>query len=124
MGLLDPVIQSLALRTKHLKSVINQNEKTKWVYMTRYWIGFHLGRINPTWAFLRSNRLPKPDTDTFPEYLADCLNFLKNADITNLQWTTQHIRTQIQTQNYTELLAESLWRKLGKHGTQWTEVYN
>ena len=123
LGLLDPVIQSLALRTKHVKSLINPNEKTKWVHLARYWIGLQLGGINPAWAFLRSNRLPKPDRDIYPEYLADCLNFLKKADITNLQWTTQHIRSQIQTEKHTELLAEELWRKLGKQGTQWTNAW-
>ena len=123
LGLLQPTTHSLAIRTKYLQHVVNPSETAKWVYTTRYWIGFQIGRLNPVWEHLRKNHLPKPDRDLFPEYWADCLHLIKNINIQTLKWNSSDIRKIIQTKNYVEPNAQPLWRKLGKQDTKWDNTW-
>ena len=120
IGLLDPITQSTALRSKFISHIVDPHSTEKWVFLARYWIGFPLGTLHPDWIFLRANHLPKIDRPIYPYYYLDCLDFFRHTtDITKVPWDTKGIRTEIADRSYHEPDAHKTWVQLGWVNSDW-----
>ena len=126
LGLLNPKVQSTALRTKFFTMVTDKDETTKWIYLARYWVGFPLGGLHPDWTFLRNNRYPKMirPTGVYPNWYVDCLKFLQETpDLDKLVWTAATIRAEIISRQKHIPTAHSGWVSLGKADTDWNKAW-
>lgn len=77
LAVLDPEVQSLALRSKFIGHIVDPKATAKWVFLARYWVGFPLGALHPDWSFLRANSLPKSDKPAYPPWYEDCLRLAR-----------------------------------------------
>ena len=66
LSVINPLEKSRALKLKWVPPVGDSTCDKKWVYFTRYWIGFPLSRRMKNWAFIRSNVVPKHLGDEKP----------------------------------------------------------
>ena len=127
LALLHPVHQSTALRFKFFAKIVDPECTAKWVFLARYWLGNPLGLLDPTWAFLRGNHLPRPDRPRYPEYYVDCLHLLQNTpDLIKKAWDTAVIRKHILAQDPTKPNAHDEWPRLGLTITdaQWKKAWS
>lgn len=124
LGLINPVIQSTALRTSYMRVVVDAVDKVKWVYLARYWIGLPMAKLHPEWAFLGVNNFGNIcDRVNYPEYYKDCLEYLSTVDTSKIVWSTQIIRQDLQSRQYVEPRSHSLWEKEGKVGINWNKAW-
>ena len=125
LGLINPSIQSTALRTSYMRFVTDAQESVKWVNLARYWVGFPLAKLHPEWAFLSFNKFGNIcDRVNYPEYYADCLEYLGTVDTRKMVWTTQIIREDIQDSSYEEPRTQGLWENLGRAGIDWKKAWS
>ena len=89
LGIFQPKRQSIALRAKFVKSIVDANSPLKWTNIARYYIGFQLGGLSPQWNNLRNNQYPKPDRNLYPECYGDVLSLFQKLDISNVKWCTK-----------------------------------
>ena len=66
LSVVNPLEKSRALKLRWVPPVGDSTCEKKWVYFARYWIGFSLSRRMKSWAFLRSNEVPKHLGDDKP----------------------------------------------------------
>ena len=59
LSVVNPLEKSRALKLRWVPPVGDSTCKKKWVYFLRYWIGFPLSCQTKSWAFLRSNEVPR-----------------------------------------------------------------
>ena len=62
LGIKCPLLQQTALQLKFFKTITDSSNKSNWLTLPRYWLGYHLAPLLPEWSFLRSNSVPKLDT--------------------------------------------------------------
>ena len=83
---------------KFIKQITDKDEKAPWIHLARYWLGFQLAPLNPEWQFLRSNSLPKPETNSYmakPKYYVQMLENIKLIDINQAEWTTPYFYQEL-----------------------------
>ena len=125
LGLINPCIQSTALRTSYMRFVIDAQEKVKWVNLARYWVGFPLAKLHPEWRFLSINKFGNIcDRVNYPEYYADCLKYLGKTDTSQMVWKTQPIRQDIQDSLYQEPRCQGLWENMGRTDIDWKSAWS
>ena len=66
LSVVNPLEKSRALKLRWVPPVGDSTCEKKWVYFARYWIGFSLSHRMKSWAFLRSNKVPKHLWDDKP----------------------------------------------------------
>ena len=121
LGLYNPLLRSIALRAKFTAQITNPNCQDKWCLFARYYIGFQLGSLDPSWNFLRSNSNPKPDKDLYPMYYQDILKTIKPLQIDSIQWTTNFLYEK-QFLNL-DLLAYQLWPRAKNITYDWPSLW-
>ena len=125
LGLINPFIQSTAMRTAYFSHVVDATEKGKWTYLARYWVGFPIAKVCPEWAFLSVNNFGNIcDRTDYPNYYKDCLDHISSTDPDKITWVTADIRKQIQSKAYVEPKAQGLWEKEGKVGVDWKKAWS
>ena len=93
--MLDPEVQSTALRSKCIGQIVDPKAPAKWVFLARYWVGFSVGALHPDWSFLRVNSLPKSDRPAYPLWYEDCLQLARDIpDFNKIPMITHIHRTE------------------------------
>ena len=115
LAVLDPEVQSLALRSKYIGPITDPKATAKWVFLARYWVGFPLGALHPDWSFLRANSLPKSDRPAYPVWYEDCLQLARDIPDFNKLPTITHIHC-------TEFI--KLWKHEPRAPVDWRKFAN
>ncbi len=103
LGIKSPLLQQMALQLKFFKNITDSSDRSNWLTLPRYWLGYHLAPLNPEWAFLRSNLVPKLDTPMYtismgfttkqkrPNFYESLFAQLLMIDVKSCTWSTPHI---------------------------------
>ena len=123
LGIFSPEKRSVALRTKFINQICDPQNKSKCVYLARYYIGFHLGSLKHEWLFLRTNLAPRLTDHNYPEYYGDILNLIKRVDISKIQWETNFFYEQTFTRDNHTPNALQNWRTIRDVPYKWDETW-
>ena len=81
LAVINPLEKSRALKLRWVPRVGDSSYESKWVYFSRYWIGFALSHKMSNWTFLRSNSTPKYLGDQPPPFFQKLLSAVARVDV-------------------------------------------
>ena len=123
LGIFQPEKQSKALGAKFIQQIGDVNNKQKWVYFARYYIGLPISSFDEKWEFLRDIKYPKRDRNIFPEYYGNMLEVFKLVDKKTIKWTTKYFYDlQINKENK-KPKAEDKWPRMRNLKYNWEDVW-
>ena len=128
LSLKEPLTQSLALRTRFFRDIGDPTNTTKWTYLARYWLGVTIAPLRPAWAFLRDNINHRPHPQlplvAMPLYYRDCLQVVRDIDLTTDKWSTHNIYRALIDRVFVPPLAQEKWPGiLPASGIQWDNLW-
>ena len=123
LGIFQPWKRAVAIKTKYVKQITDPLYKVKWVYLARYYTGFQLAPLDESWKFLRSNLLPKPDSDIYPMHYQDMILFTKTLTIKDTKWISSYLYEKIVTQNIHEPVATQDWSRIRPRPYDWPALW-
>ena len=112
LAIKSPLLQQMALQLKFFKYITDSTDRSNWLTLPRYWLGYHLAALLPHWSFLRSNMVPKLDTpmntialgftkrQKRPKYYEALFAQLKMVDVANASWLTHDFYVEFLLKRY------------------------
>ena len=134
LALINPKLQQQSLQLKFLKDILNEENKSSWLQLPRYWIGLNLSFMNVKWHFLKN--YPRFDTlssdvDRRPEFYIHILNMFKSLyspELVDSDWASHTFYLKfLEMDEYFQKAYTNVWNEynnLVDPTTLWTHVHN
>lgn len=91
MNIPDIQIAKRTIKTKWIKDITDEQNKTTWVHFARYWLGVSLSTVRRDWIWLRSTRKPHGGTGKLPKEYKEIKNTIQEQREEIGKMNTQHI---------------------------------
>ena len=78
LNLLEPQVQNMAMRIKHIVQLKQKNNTPTWENIATYWLAVDLYKISKSYQFLMSNNRVKTINNNKPFYYKNIIYYIKN----------------------------------------------